>query len=80
MLMMTYNRNRVRIDEEHYEANTTTVGWKEADVYWRNNWLFSSYGGSIYFVMYFANSDTPREQAMKVQRNYVNSKFLPKND
>ena len=43
----------------HYEANTSTIGWKEADVCWRNNWLFPSYGGSIYYVMYFANWDTP---------------------
>ena len=54
------NQDRVRIGEVHYEANTSTIGWKEVDVYWRNNWLVSSYGGSIYFVMYFANSDMPQ--------------------
>ena len=51
--------DRVWIGEVHYEANTSTIGWKEVDVYWRNNWFVSSYGGSIYFVMYFANSDMP---------------------
>ena len=50
--------DRHRICEVHYEANTSIIGLKEADICLRKNWLFSSYGGSIYLVMYFANSNT----------------------
>ena len=32
--------DHVRMGEVHYEANTSTIGWKEADVCWHNNWLF----------------------------------------
>ena len=54
------DKGRVRISEVDYEVNTSTIGWKEIDVCRRNNWLFSFYGRSIYFVIYFANSDTPK--------------------
>ena len=37
------NQGRVRISEVHDEVNTSAIGWKEADVCRRNNWLLSSY-------------------------------------
>ena len=37
------NQGRVCIGEVDYEVNTSTIGWKEANVCRHNNWLFSSY-------------------------------------
>ena len=52
------NQGRVRIGEVNYEVNTSNIEWKESVGTSLNIGLFSSYGGSIYFVIYFTNSDT----------------------